>query len=177
MNIDINILPKELRAKPLLDTPTFALIVIILLLAFGSFYYYHAKSNSQNDTANMQSQITTIRQQTTALSTNPQALSLINSINQLNAAKQSYSAFTASKMLLGDALAAVYETVPLGVDIGTITQTGNTLLITGTAPSYTAVSDFGGALNNNSRFSLLGLPSFSNGAFSLTISVKMGGGQ
>ncbi len=176
MNIDINILPKELRAKPLLDTQTFALIIVIVLLAFGSFYFYHAKSSSQSDIANMQSEIKTAQQQTVTLSNNPDALNLINSINQLKAAKQSYDAFMASRMLLGSALVGVYTLVPVGADIGSITQSGNTLVIKGTASSFTDVSDYARALNNDPRFSLLGLPSFSNGSFSLTISVASGGG-
>jgi Tfp pilus assembly protein PilN len=178
MNIDINILPKEMRAKPLLDAPTLALIVVILLLAFGSIYYYHAKSSSQSDIANMQSQITTMQQQATALSSNKDALALINEINQLKAAKQSYDAFLASKMPVGNALAAVYSSAAqVGVDISTITQSANMLVITGTASSFTNVSDYGRALDNDYRFSLLGLPSYSDGAFTLTISVKMEGGQ
>ncbi len=71
MNIDINILPAELRPKALIDTKTFALIVVILLLGVGCFYFFHAKSSSQADIANMQSQITTMQQQTAALSSNP----------------------------------------------------------------------------------------------------------
>jgi Tfp pilus assembly protein PilN len=176
MNIGINILPKELRAKPLLDTQTFALIVIIVLLAFGSFYFYHAKSSTQSDIANMQTEITTAQQQTKALSTNPEALNLISSINQLKAAQQSYNAFMASRMLLGSAFVGVYALLPSTVDIGKITQSGSNLVITGTADSYTDVSDYARALNNDPRFTLLGLPSFSSGSFSLSVSVASGGG-
>jgi len=177
MYIGINILPKELRAKPWLDTPTFALIVIILLLAFGSFYYYHAKTSSQNDTVNNQSRIVTMQQQATALSSNPEALSLINSISQLKAAQQSYNAFSASRMLLGYSLVGVYALTPVGVDIETITQSGSNLVIKGYALSYTEVSDYGRALNNDPRFTLLGLPSFNTGAYSLSVSVVPGGVQ
>ena len=178
MNIGINILPREMRAKPMLDTPTFALIVIILLLAFGSFYYYYAKSSSQNDIANMESEIATAQQQTTALSSDPQALSLINSINQLKAAKLSYTAFTTSRMLVGYSLVGAYALVPMGVDIGSIAQgKDNTLVIKGTASSYTEVADYGRALNNDPRFTLLGMPSFSSGSFTLTVSVAQGGAQ
>ena len=177
MSIDINILPKEMRAKPLLDVPTISLIVVIILLLFGSIYYYHTKSSRQNDTANMRSEITTMQQKTQVVSNDPLALGLINSINQIKAANQSYAAFTASRMLLGDALTAVYLSVPVGVDIGSITQGSNTLVITGTASSYTYVSDYGRALDNDFRFTLLGLPLYNNGAFTLTVSVKMGGGQ
>ncbi len=176
MNIDINILPAELRPKALIDTRTFALIAVILLLGVGCFYFAHAKSGSQAQIANMESQIKTMQQQTATLSGNPQAVQLLNSINQLKATKQSYDAFVASRVAWGNALDGVYYLVPVGLNITSITQRSNTLVITGTASSYTDVSDYGRALNNDPRFSLVGLPSFSNGSFSLTISVAPGGG-
>jgi Tfp pilus assembly protein PilN len=177
MNIDINILPAELRPKPLVDTRTFALIVVILLLGFGCFYFAHAKMDSQAAIANMESQTKTMQQQTTALSSNPEAVKLTNSIKQLKAAKQGYDAFVASRVAWGNALAGVYSLVPMDVNIKTITQKSNTLVIAGTASSYTDVSDYGRALNNDARFALVGLPSFSKGSFSLTISVAPGGAR
>jgi len=177
MNIDINILPAELRPKALLDTKTFALIVVILLLGVGCFYFFHAKSSSQADIANMQSQIAAMQQQTTALATSQEAADLIKSINQLKATQQSYDAFVASRVLIGDALARVYYLVPVGVNISSIAERGNALVITGSALSYTDASDYGRALNNDPRFTLVGLPSFSDGTFSLTVSVAPGGGQ
>ena len=176
MNIDINILPAELRPKALIDTKTFALIVVILLLGVGCFYFAHAKSSSQADIANMQSQIKTAQQQTVALSSNPEAAKLISSINQLKAEKQSYDAFVTSRVLVGNALSRVYYLVPAFVSVNSITQRGNTVVIAGSAPSYTDASDYGRALNNDPRFTLVGLPSFSDGTFQLTVSVAPGGG-
>jgi len=177
MNIDINILPAELRPKPLIDTRTFALIVVILLLGFGCFYFFNARSDSQAEIASLGSQIETTQQKTAALSSNPEAVQLVRSISQLKAAKQGYEAFVASRVLWGNALAGVYSLVPTGVDITTITQKGNTLVIAGTASSYTDVSDYGSKLENDPRFSLAGLPSFGKGLFSLTINVATGGGR
>lgn len=176
MNIDINILPAELRPKALMDSKTFALIVFILLLGFGCFYFINAKMDSQAEIASMQSQIKTMQQQTTTLQNNPDALNLINSINQLKAGKQSYDAFVASRMLVGNALVGVYALVPAGVSVDSIAQSGSNLVIKGDAYSYTEVSDYGRALNNDPRFTLQGLPSFSNGSYTLTISVSSGGG-
>lgn len=177
MNIDINILPAELRPKALIDTKTFALIVVILLLGLGCFYFFNAKSSSQAEIANLSSQIETMQQQTTALSSNPEAVKLISSINQLKAAKQGYEAFAASRVVLGNALYDVYALVPTGVNIASITQKGSTLEIAGSASSYTEVSDYGRALDNDTRFSVTGLPSFNDGTFKLTISVTPGGGR
>ena len=177
MNIDINLIPKELRIKPLVDGKTFAAIVVILLLGFGCFYFFNARSDSQAEIANLGSQIKTTQQQTATLSSNPEALNLISSISQLKAAKQGYEAFAASRVMWGNALAGVYSLVPMGVSIATITQTGNALVIAGTASSYTDVSDYGRALDNDPRFTLAGLPSFAKESFSLTISVATGGGR
>ena len=177
MNIDINILPAELRPKALIDTKTFALIVVILLLGFGCFYFFNAKSDSQSQVSNLQSQIKTTQQQTAALSTNAEAVQLIKSINELKVSKQAYDAFTGARVLMGDALAGVYLLVPMGVDIATITQKGNILTIAGSAQSYTYAADFGRVLDNDPRFTLMGLPSFKDGSFSLTISVAPGGGK
>jgi len=177
MNIDINILPAELRPKALIDTKTFALIVVILLLGVGCFFFAHAKSDSQADIANLQTQTKTIQQQTAALESNPVAVQLISSINQLKAAKQSYDAFLASRVLVGNALYKVYYLVPAFVSVNSITQKGNTLVIAGSAPSYTDASDYGRALDNAPGFTLVGLPSFGDGKFSLTVSVAPGGGR
>jgi Tfp pilus assembly protein PilN len=177
VNIDINVLPAELRPRPLIDTKTFALIVVILLLGIGCFYFFHAKSDSQAGIADAQNQIKTSQQQTAALSSNPEAVQLINSIKQLKASKQAYDAFTGARVLVGDALSGVYSLVPMGVDIVSITQKGNTLVIAGSASSYTNAADYGRALDKDPRFTLMGLPSFSKGSFSLTISVAPGGGR
>ena len=177
MNIDINLLPQELRIKPLVDGKTFAAIVIVLLLAFGSFYFYHAKGDSQAQITNLQSQIKAAQQQTSALSSNAEATQLINSINQLKASKQGYDAFNGARTMVGNALEGVYLLVPMGVDITTITQKGNMLTIAGSAQSYTYAADFGRALDNDPRFTLVGLPSFKDGTFSLTISVAAGGAR
>lgn len=178
MNIDINILPEELRPKPLIDTKTVALIVVILLLGFGCYHYYQAKSNSQAEITRMQSEIITTQQQATALSSNPDAVKLIDSITQLRAAKKSYDAFVASQVLLGNALDEVYSLSPVWVGINSVTQSGSTLTIKGTASSYTDLSGYVSALDNDPMFTVAGLPSYSSdGSFSVTVSVAPGGGR
>lgn len=176
-NIDINILPQEFRAKPMVDGRTFALIVLVVLLGFGCFYFVQAKMSAQNEIADLEASIATVQQQTTALTTNKEAQSLTSSISQLKASQQSHVSFVASKVLWGDALQAVYELEPKGVSITAITQKGNSLEIKGTASTYTEVAEFGRALNNDSKFSLVGLPAFSPTGFTLNISAKAGGGQ
>lgn len=175
MNIDINLIPEELRIKPMIDSRTFAAIVVVLLLAFGSFYFYSVKSDSQAEIANLQSRIKAAQQQTASLSGNAEANQLINSISQLKVSKQGYDAFNKGRLAVGNSLEGVYALVPMGVDIVSIVQKGNTLVIAGTAQSYTYAATFGRALDNDPRFTLAGLPSFKQGSFSLTISVATGG--
>jgi len=174
-NIDINILPQEFRAKPLVDSRTFALIVLVVLLGFGCFYFVQAKMSAQNEIATLEDSIATMQQQTTALTTNQEAQNLIKSINDLKTSQQHFTSFVASKVLWGYALEDVYGLVPKGVSITAITQKGNSMEIKGTASDYTDVAEFGRALNNDAKFSLTGLPAFSDLSFTLSISVVAGG--
>jgi Tfp pilus assembly protein PilN len=176
-SIEINILPQELRAKPLIDAKTFALIALAVLLAFGCVYFIMAKSSVQSEIADLEDSIAAMQQQTTALSTNPEAQSLINSISQLKTSQQHHAAFVASKVLWGDAMEAVYGLVPRGLRVESMVQKGNGLEIKGVASSYSEVSEFGRALNNDSRFTLAGLPAFKEGGFTVTVNAKAGGGS
>lgn len=176
-SVEINILPRELRAKPLIDTKTFVLIALAVLLAFGCVYFIMAKSSVQGEIADIEDSIAAMQQQTTALSTNPEAQSLISSISQLKTSQQHHASFVASKVLWGDAMEAAYSLVPRGVRIDSIVQKGNSLEIKGVASNYGEVAEFGRALNNNSRFTLAGLPAFKEGGFTLNVNVKAGGGS
>lgn len=178
MNIDINLLPEEVRPKPLIDTRTFGLIVLILMLAFVCVYAYLMKSDAQSDIATMEASTATMKQEITSVSTNAEAVQLTKSNQDLTAAKQHYETFIAGKILWGDALEGVYGLRPKGVSIDTITQSGNTLTVAGTADSYTEVSSFARALHNDPRFTLSGLPTLLEGQkYTLVISVAAGGAQ
>ena len=176
-SIEINILPQELRAKPLIDTKTFALIALAVLLAFGCVYFIMAKSTVQGEISDIEDSIAAMQQQTTALSTNPEAQSLIGSISQLKTSQNHHATFVAGKVLWGNAMETAYDLVPRGVRIDSIVQKGNTLEIKGAASNYGEVAEFGRALNNDARFTLAGLPAFKEGTFTLTVSVKAGGGS
>jgi len=177
MNIDINLIPEELRPKPFIDTKTFVLIIAVVVLGFGCFYFFNAKSNAQSDTASMEQEILRLNQQANSLSTNQEAVQLTREIGQLKVAKQSYDSFAASRVLWGAAMERVYALAPRGVDIDSIKQAGNSITIAGEASSYTDVADFARALDNDTRFSLAGLPSLKASTFSLTINVAAGGGK
>ncbi len=178
MNIDINLLPEEVRPKPLIDTRTFGLIVLVLILAFACVYVFIMKSDTQSDTAAIKENIVTMKQEISRLSTNAEAVQLTKSVQDLTAAKKNYETFVAQKTLWGDALEGVYGLRPVGVDIATITQSGSALTIVGTADSYTEVSSFARALHNDARFTLTGLPTIVDSEiYKLVISVAAGGAK
>ncbi len=177
MNIDINILPKEFRAKPLVDLRAVLLIVLILALGYGCYFFITTKSDVQAENTDIAARTVAIQQETTSLLNNPEALALQKSVSQLKVANQSYESFMASKMAWGAALSSVYAAVPKGVSITSITQNGNNLVIVVTASSYSTVADYGLALDNNERFTLLGMPTFGLTGATLNIGVTPGGAQ
>ncbi len=176
MNIEINLLPKELRARPLVDLRTALLVVLILALGYGCYFFISGKSDVQAENTDIEARTVAIRQETTAVLNNPEALALQNSIAQLTLAKQSYESFVNSQMAWGDALASVYASVPTGVRIDTITQSGNNLVIVVTSSSYTAVADYGLALNNNGRFTLFAIPTFDSAEATATLRISVAPG-
>ena len=180
MNIDINILPKEMRAKPLVDARTVLLAVLVVALAYGIYFFYQAKSDAQDENAAIASTTAELEQQALALSTDPEAIQLTNSISQLRAAQQDYSTFMASLVGWGDALDRAYKLVPKGVTIASITQSGNGLVVKGsstTIPAWSGVNAFALALDGDAGFELQSIPTFTAGGFTLAITVAPGGGR
>ena len=182
MNIDINLLPMELRAKPLIDARTVVLIVLVVALAAGCYFFYDARSSAQAENASIQSRTVAMQNEANDVSSNPQAIQLYNSIRQLQAAQQEYTSYRVSLVGWGDALSRLYRLVPKSVIIKTIAQTpatGNILVVQGSAPDWGGVNEFVGRLNLDPGFTLLSLPTFDavSGSFTLAISVAPGGGR
>ena len=177
MNIDINILPKEMRAKPLVDARTVLLAVLVVALAFGIYYFFQARSDVQADNADMQTRIEALKAETASVSANPQAILLTNQINATKAAAQSYTAFVAGRVAWGDALDGVFSLLPKGVSIRSITQAGNNLTITVTASDYSFVADYGRDLDTDGRFVLLAVETLTANTSVISISVAPGGAE
>ena len=178
MNIDINILPKEMRAKPLVDARTVLLAVLVVALAFGIYYFFQARSDVQADNADMQTRIEALKAETASVSANPQAILLTNQINATKAAAQSYTAFVAGRVAWGDALDGVFSLLPKGVSIVSITQAVNNLTMVVTASDYSYVADYGQDLHNDPRFELLAVETLAAENTSvISISVAPGGAQ
>jgi len=181
MNIDINILPKEFRAKPLVDARTVLLVVLVVALAFGIYYFFQARSDVQADNEATQTRIEALKAEATSVSTNPQAIQLTNQINATKTAAQSYTAFVAARVAWGDALDGVFSLLPKQVSIVSIAQAGNNLTITVTASDYSFVADYGRDLDTDGRFVLLAVETLSSTATVntsvISISVAPGGAE
>ena len=175
MNIEINLLPEELRPRPPVETRTLLLIVVIVALAAGCAFLVQAKISTNAEIADLEKNIVAINQEIGSVSGNPEAIALTRSINDLKAVKQSYDSFVASRISWGDALERVRAQVPTGVDIRKLTQSGSTLVVEGTASGYSAVASYGRALDRDSKLALAALPSISGTTYSLAVKVASGG--
>lgn len=179
MNIEINLLPEELRPRPPLETRTLLVIVLVLALAAGCYLLYQAKSDAEAGIADLEKNIAAVNQQIDTITRDAQGLT--SSISTLKTVTKSYESFVASKVIWGDALARVQSHKPSGVALSGLTQEENTLVIQGTAggasTSFRAVTSYGRALDRDTKFTLAGWPTLTAGTFSLTIKVAPGGGR
>ncbi len=181
MNIEINLLPEELRPRPPLESRSLLAIVVIVALVAGGVFLYMAKAGAVSDRADMQARVVSINQEVQALTSNSEAAALTKSIANLKAAEKSYDTFVATRIDWGDALARANALVPSGISVTKMTQVGATLKIEGTASGYSAVASYGGALDTDRRFVLSGVPHLSQGteggtAFTVIVGVAPGGG-
>jgi len=177
MNIEINLLPEELRPRPPLGTRTLLVIVLVLALAAGCYLLFQAKSNAEAEIADLDKDIERIEKDIAAISSNPEALALKSSISKLEAVQKNYSSFIASKIFWGDALERAQSVKPKGPGISELTQDGNTLVIKGTADDTSDVDSYGRALDRDARFTLAGLWTWKAPSFTLTVVVAPGGGK
>jgi Tfp pilus assembly protein PilN len=181
MNIEINLLPEELRPRPPLESRSLLAIVVILALVAGGVFLYMAKAGAVSDRADMQDRVASISQEVQALSGNSEAVTLTKSIANLKAAEKSYDAFVATRIDWGDALQRANELVPSGINVTKMTQVGATLKIEGTSSGYSAVASYGRALDIDRRFVLSGVPFLSQKEeggtqFTVIVEVAPGGG-
>jgi Tfp pilus assembly protein PilN len=175
MNIEINLLPEELRPRPPVETRTLLLIVVIVALVAGCAFLVQAKISTNAEIADLETRIAAINEEIVSVSSNPEAVALTKSINDLTEMKQSYDNFVASRISWGSALQRV-EAHATSVDkISALTQSGNTLTIECTASGYNAVTSYGRALNRDSKLTLGGIPSLTGTTYTLWVKVAPGG--
>ena len=175
MNIEINLLPEELRPRPPVEMRTLLFIVLIVALAAGCAFLVQAKISTSSEIADLETRIAAINQEIVTVSSNPEAVALTKSINDLTEMKQSYDSFVASRISWGSALQRVEAHATSVDNISALAQSGNTLKIEGTASSYSAVASYGRALDRDSKLALGGMPSLAGTKYSLVVRVAPGG--
>ena len=175
MNIEINLLPEELRPRPPVEMRTLLFIVLIVALAAGCAFLVQAKISTNSEIADLETRIAAINQEIVTVSSNPEAVALTKSINDLTEMKQSYDSFVASRISWGSALQRVEAHATSVDNISALAQSGNTLKIEGTASSYSAVASYGRALDRDSKLALAGMPSLAGTEYSLVVRVAPGG--
>jgi len=176
MNIEINLLPEELRPRPPVETKTFIMAIGILALVAGSAFLFMEKSSADSDRVAMEDRIDVIEREKTAI---------LNTYNQLNKTignlktlSEDYSYFVDRRVDWGVAVEDVDALIPKGIQVVGMTQAGNALIVEGTTSGgYSAVASYGRALNTDKGFTLMGLPSLTATAFSLIIQVEPGGAE
>jgi len=175
MNIEINLLPEELRPRPPIETRALLVIVLVLALAGGCYLSYQAKSDAEAEIADLENDIDAVNQQIDTITRDAQGLT--SSISKLETVTKNYESFVASRVIWGDALERAYSHIPKPVTISALTQNGDTLEVAGTASTYSAVTSYGRALDRDTKFTLTGWPTLDSATFWLTIKVAPGGGR
>jgi Tfp pilus assembly protein PilN len=177
MDIQINLLPDELRPKPPVEMKNLLLVVLVVALLAGSVFLYMSKANATSDRIDMEERTAAVTREAQALGSDPEAVALNQSITRLKAVEKNYSSFVATRIDWGDAVDRVNALVPQGIQITKLTQAGATLKIEGTTSGYSAVASYGRALDIDGKFVLAGVPFLNGSSFSLVIFVAGGGGS
>ena len=175
MNVEINLLPEELRPRPPVETRTLLIVVLVVALVAGCAFLVQAKGSTNAAINDIEKRIAAINQEIESVSSDPEAVALTRSIQNLKEVKAAYASFASSRISWGDALERVMAHVPTGVDIREITQSGSTLVVNGTASGYSAVASYGRALDRDSKLDLSGMPSLTGTKYSLVVKVAPGG--
>ena len=181
MDIQINLLPDELRPRPPVETRTLLLVFLIVALIAGAAMLYVAKSGVDSDRMDMEARTASMVQEAQAVSSDSEAVALTASISRLKTMKKNFDAFVAARIDWGDALERVNALVPEGIELRDLTQAGNKLVIEGRAPGYNLVASYARALDIDRRFTLAGVPYLQASGegkpeFGVIVKVAPGGG-
>jgi Tfp pilus assembly protein PilN len=178
MNIEINLLPEELRPKPIVEGNTLLVIVVVVALVAGCVYLFQAKSGVDAEIADLEASIVATNKEIQTVSSNAEAVALKQSIDRLKSATNDYQGFLDSRVLWGDCLAEIEDYVPQGVRLVELSQEGtSTLLIGGVASQYSDIDSYFSVLDRDDTFSAPIGPAFNGSTFTLYVEVASGGGQ
>lgn len=187
MKIDPNLLPKELRPRPVITVVTAILLVIIVLLGVGAYAFYQGKSDANRDVDKLEAQKAALEKKTTEVLQNPDVVELQTLITQTQAeltrqeaTKQDYDLFMTSRVNWDKVLDLVDYLIPPGGSLDSIKIQGNTLALHGKTLTNGDASDYAFALiQQQDYFSSVGSPTLQSDGktitFSLSLEVKSGG--
>ncbi len=187
MSIEINLIPEEFKPKPLIQTQTLIILIIVLVMGYGCYYFYSGKAGDEAEASDTENRITEIRGDIAALENDPEIKELQKEIAELQADKSKYTGlntdydtFTESRIEWGYVINSIRVGEPWGVDIESITQSGNDnkVTVSGTASNYDRVTVYVAQLEGDVRFSNVKTMSWEagSGIFSLSFTVESGGG-
>ena len=193
MMFDPNLLPKELRPRPVIPVVTAILLIVVIALGAGTYLMYNGKSDANNKNDKLKAQQATLEAQTTAALQNPEIARLQGLITQTQAqvnaqvpVKQDYESFVGSWVNWDKVLAqlqSVAESTNVTLE-SVAKKTGNAVDLKGTAPTNKAVFDYVLALQARQQyFSSVGFPTVQSQvsdtgttvSFTLSVEVKSGG--
>ena len=187
MNIDINLLPEELRPKPLIDRRMLIVVVVVVALACASYYVYSLKASVETEVASVESRVEVTQREATAMSSNPDALAMLTDISQkkavyaeLEVSGKDYEQFAATKIEWGDVVARVSARVPSYVTIAVIAEGGGSdVEVGGVATTYQRVAAYASSLESDEAFSEVHTRDWdaSSGEFVLILEVAERGAQ
>ena len=181
MNIDINLLPEDLRPQPPIRARTLVMLVLIVALAGSGYFLFDMMSNAKAETtvseeriADFENTIDQIESELNSTSGNPQATALSAEVASKRTSRDHQSAFASSRIRWGSALESVYNYVPKGVALNSLTQAGNNLIVKGTASEFDDVTPFSQALDRDVKFRAPVGVSYESPDFSLNLTVETG---
>jgi Tfp pilus assembly protein PilN len=178
MNIELNLLPEELRPKPPVENRTLLVGVLVVALIACCVFFFQAKGSADGEVADLEASIASVNRQIQTVSSNKDAVALKQSIEKLEAATTHYQTFVDSRVLWGRALAEVEDYVPQGIGLSQLTQkTATTLEVKGSASDYADVDSYFAVLDRDDTFAVPIGPTFTGGSFTLYVDVAAGGGQ
>jgi hypothetical protein len=102
MDIDINLLPEEIRPKPLLNARMLLLLVVVGVLGFGCYYFYDLKAGTEADAAVAESRIEAVEDEASDLANNAEAKEIVAGISEAKATLAELEAATSDYVVFKD---------------------------------------------------------------------------
>jgi Tfp pilus assembly protein PilN len=187
MDVKINLLPEELKPKPIISMRALCLVLVVLALGYGCYHFYQVKAASEAEAAEVESRIEAIQSEMASLTSNPEARELLGEISEaqqeiagLEALVDDYEAWSASRIEWGEVVRTIVDWIPSGVTIDAISDSsGDTVEVGGAATSYERAAAYASALENDQLFSNVSVTQWGaqDKTFLLILNVVPGGGS